>query len=145
MLYIFRKHMPKQMASGQYDVIWETPPGLDQGVVFRQRVHRSAGAFRLESRIGPRGLLNLTQAALALGVSRPTTYHWIDQGKLKAVQTWGRQFIPLSEIKKCIFPAESLARAATENPSGVRRRRRRTRLRKPWQSRRRTRRRRGSR
>jgi excisionase family DNA binding protein len=83
-----------------FEVVWDNRPEPTQGVVLRQRVYGNAGAFWLETRIGPRGLLNLSQAALLLRVSRPMIYHWITDGRLKALRARGRPFVPLAEIKK---------------------------------------------
>jgi excisionase family DNA binding protein len=42
----------------------------------------------------------LPQAAAMLGISYMTVYRWVRAGKLKPEKVWGRQIIPLEQLRQ---------------------------------------------
>jgi excisionase family DNA binding protein len=89
-----RKEPPERI-----QVWWDNPPGPDQGITFE----RTVGSRVYSWRVGPHGLLNMTEAALALGMSRMHLYRLVQDGKVKAKTRRGSMRIPLSEVKRLRF------------------------------------------
>ncbi len=82
--------------SGKTQVLWDNPPGPAQGLTIR----RAMGGRVYERRVPSRGLLNPTEAAQVLGISRVYLYRLIWDGRLKTTNRNGRTVVPLHSIKR---------------------------------------------
>jgi len=80
---------------GSVTFYWDNPPGPEQGCT----IERLVRGHMYTRRVGPRGALSPSEAALALRVRREFIYQLIRAGKLKAVKRQGMTIIPLSSIK----------------------------------------------
>ena len=76
---------------------WDNPPGPRSGGTVERLIRGKV----YERRVGPRDLLDVQEAAAALGNLHPlSVYRLIQQDRLDAVRRGRQVLIPLSEVKR---------------------------------------------
>lgn len=88
---------------GGYRIFWENPGGpydSEAGLTVQKRARD--GRVKWEQRVGPRGMLTVTEAAAALRISRRAAYFRVERGQLRAVFYRGQWMVPVSEVKRSV-------------------------------------------
>ena len=87
----------RRTARGSIQVWWPDPPDPQKPVL----VYRDTGFGKYMREVGPRGVLDLQETAVALfGADRTTVYRLIKGGHLRALSQEGKILVPRKSIER---------------------------------------------